>query len=321
MNKYVYVLLDPRKPTKFEYGDTCFLYEPYYVGKGTREDRIRQHFSEYNRKKDNRFKAGVINKIKAAGFNGVLYTVRIKESLSEEEANKHEIETIKHLKEKFRLTNLTEGGEGTSWRKGKTFEEMFGEKKAAELKENLRNNCIFTQKDFKEKAINSIKKRFKGKTREEVFGKEKAVRIGEKISKGKSRSVCQIDIETGEILNTFPSAREAAKILSVGDKKIRYCLSNPNARQAYGFVWVFEDLKDDFVIKPILKPKKVCKIDVLTLEVIEIYIDIHEASRANNIVYSTLGGALCKKTKTGGFYWKYLNDEDWEPKANKRKNK
>jgi hypothetical protein len=31
---YVYIYLDPRKPGKFHYGEYCFDYEPFYVGKG-----------------------------------------------------------------------------------------------------------------------------------------------------------------------------------------------------------------------------------------------------------------------------------------------
>jgi len=44
---YVYALLDPRKPGKYEYGDICFLYEPFYIGKGTGR-RIRNHYYTRN---------------------------------------------------------------------------------------------------------------------------------------------------------------------------------------------------------------------------------------------------------------------------------
>ena len=45
---YVYIYLDPRKPGKYTYEDLCFLYEPFYIGKG-KNNRIDGHLYEsYN---------------------------------------------------------------------------------------------------------------------------------------------------------------------------------------------------------------------------------------------------------------------------------
>ena len=48
---YVYALLDPRKPGRYEYKDICFLYEPFYIGKG-KENRCYDHFRGGSLKKN-----------------------------------------------------------------------------------------------------------------------------------------------------------------------------------------------------------------------------------------------------------------------------
>ena len=50
---YVYALLDPRKPGAYEYEDICFLYEPFYIGKGSK-NRCYDHF-RYSQLKNNTF--------------------------------------------------------------------------------------------------------------------------------------------------------------------------------------------------------------------------------------------------------------------------
>lgn len=61
---YVYVYLDPRNKGKFQYEgiDCCFLYEPFYVGKGQKK-RYKSHLYEYG-KRDNPHKYSKIQKIK-----------------------------------------------------------------------------------------------------------------------------------------------------------------------------------------------------------------------------------------------------------------
>lgn len=43
-NFYIYIYTDPRKPGKFIYEgvDICFLFEPFYIGKGTK-NRYKVH--------------------------------------------------------------------------------------------------------------------------------------------------------------------------------------------------------------------------------------------------------------------------------------
>ena len=48
---YNYVYLDPRKPGKYTYSTMSFLFEPIYVGKGTK-NRYKQHLRASELKKN-----------------------------------------------------------------------------------------------------------------------------------------------------------------------------------------------------------------------------------------------------------------------------
>lgn len=99
---YVYILRDPRKEN-----------EPFYVGKG-KDKRAESHLNSNNN--DNPFKTNIINKIKAAGLEPVVEYHS--ENLVESVAFTWEISLIKQYGRRDLglgpLTNLTDGGEGTS---------------------------------------------------------------------------------------------------------------------------------------------------------------------------------------------------------------
>lgn len=115
---YVYVLLDPRKPGDYRYGPLRFEYEPFYVGKGTKgraESHLKQRLPSlvsaeqkicYRRRKINRILSeGIEPKIK-----------RIKTNATEQVAFRLERRAILLIGRgsKGPLTNLTDGGEGSS---------------------------------------------------------------------------------------------------------------------------------------------------------------------------------------------------------------
>ena len=112
---YVYVLLDPRKPGKFSYGNYSFKYEPFYVGKGSR-NRYAHHINArswiYNK-----FKGRVIQKILSEGLQPL---VRRRNCSSEIEAFALEIKLISLIGRRDLglgpLTNLTDGGDGVAGR-------------------------------------------------------------------------------------------------------------------------------------------------------------------------------------------------------------
>lgn len=120
MEYYTYAYLDPRKPGNYHYPtlDLCFLYEPYYIGKGYKNEkngllrscRWKCHQHKYSPK---------LNKTRKIVRLGLQpFIVEFKSELTEEQAFSYEIETIKVIG-RFNLgtgplLNLTDGGQGTS---------------------------------------------------------------------------------------------------------------------------------------------------------------------------------------------------------------
>lgn len=110
---YIYVYLDPRKPGKFEYGQYCFLYEPFYVGKGT-NDRMYNHLKKSELCK-NSFKSNKINSIIMSGQEP--YIIKIIDNIIEEKLSYELEEKIvsiigRVINNKGPLVNLKDGGKG-----------------------------------------------------------------------------------------------------------------------------------------------------------------------------------------------------------------
>lgn len=111
---YVYVYLNPRKPGEYNYGETIFDYEPFYIGKG-KGNRLYDHWKNVYHKNEtsNRHKTGKIRKILAEGIIPIIFPIY--QNLPQEVACN--IETIlinrigKFDNKKGPLCNLTDGGD------------------------------------------------------------------------------------------------------------------------------------------------------------------------------------------------------------------
>jgi hypothetical protein len=143
---YIYVYLDTRKKGSYSFGDFHFEYEPFYVGKGVNE-RYLTHLRLANgsRKGKNNLIVSKIKSILNDGFEPKI--IKIIEGLVKENYDSYEISTIKLIGKccdgSGPLLNTTNGGDGgITWigehhNKGKKLEEIVGEEKAIELKQNL----------------------------------------------------------------------------------------------------------------------------------------------------------------------------------------
>lgn len=111
MEYYTYIYLDTRKPGKFTYGELTFEFEPFYVGKG-KGRRFERTYKEAIGNRGNKYRHHKIRSIIKQGFEPII--LKVFENLSEQESFDKEIELIKAFN-KY-LTNLTNGGDGTSGR-------------------------------------------------------------------------------------------------------------------------------------------------------------------------------------------------------------
>lgn len=229
---YVYIYCDPRKKGLFQYDgiDIIFNYEPFYVGEGTGY-RFRRHITNYEIEWNyNKIKNGKIKKILNNGFDLLKYVVFYKENLTKEEASEIETDLIKKLgrlnKKTGILSNLTDGGEGCtgvkSPNKGKTYEEIYGNEKAKELK-RIRS----------EKLIGNSYGKGKGKKHTEENK--------EKLSKLKQKKLKQLDKDFN-LIKIWDYCHDAANELKISYSAIYNVLNqNMPAKSAGGFFWEYLD--------------------------------------------------------------------------------
>ncbi len=175
---YVYVLLDPRKPGEYKYGEFVFPYEPFYVGKG-KNGRAGEHFQIRNQSDDH--KSRKIRKIyKETGLEPII--AKPYENLFEEvsfELEKFLIAQIgRYDLGKGPLTNYTDGGEGTSGyifteeTRKKMSEAKLGKTLSEEHKRKLSeaNKGKTLSEEYRKKLSKSLKGKMVGKNHP-MFGK------------------------------------------------------------------------------------------------------------------------------------------------------
>ena len=116
------------------------------------------------------------------------------------------------------------------------------------------------------------------------------------------RKVNQIDISTNKIIHTYNSVREAAIAIQCDNSYLSKLCNEKKI--AFGYKWEYQDnnyVKKDFTAKP------VCKLDLKTGEVLEVYPSGLAAAKAvggDSSYISKVCRGIQKSSK--GFGWKFL---------------
>lgn len=173
---YVYAYLDPRKPGNYQYGSLKLQYEPFYIGKGSR-DRCTIHLHDYYLKKNfNAFLNNKIRKIRReTSFDPII--IKLYDNVDEDAAFKKEVLLIGQIGRKIHngpLTNIYDGGEGSSKseetkqkisatkkaqyaQRGKESHPMYGKRHTEATKEKMRNRPKYKWTDEQKDKLSEIR--------------------------------------------------------------------------------------------------------------------------------------------------------------------
>lgn len=223
-NFYVYVYLDPRKHGRHVYGEYCFLYEPFYVGKGS-----NRQYKKINGR--NPYFINKFNKIKKCEFDPIV--IKVKENLCEDNSFILEKKLIKLIGRKDlgcgSLLNFTDGGEGSSgWICSNETKKLMSENTKGENNPNYGKHW---SEKFKRKQSEKAKGKYKGENNP-MFGIHRYGKISPHFGKNHSEETKkQISItkkekfKNGELISLKGEDSPSSK-LTEKKVKIIYQISN-----------------------------------------------------------------------------------------------
>lgn len=249
---YVYVYLDQRKCGKWTYDDKVFDYQPFYVGKGTRQRDI-EHLCPYmlSRKshKSSTIKA-IINETGELPLHIRVYT-----GITQAEATRIEVDFIRKFGRKDMgtgiLCNHTDGGDGSHNLPLESRQRINATRKKTIYQYSLNGDFIRKwtsltdvgrRDDLNVGNISTSIKR--GGTSEGYIWSY--TYLGKKINRKmkyqmpvKYTSIIQLDKYDGHVIMTHDNALAAETTLKLrkgARNKIYECMSG-KLKTAYGFVW------------------------------------------------------------------------------------
>ena len=250
MEYYVYTFLDPQKPGKFHYQnlDMCFLFEPFYIGKGKR-NRIIAHFCPSSLKENN-FKSKKLKKMISEGIDP--FKIKIYENLSEKESlfieNSLIFEIGRRDMGKGPLTNGSDGGEKNNNQNRKTKRiiqivngneiEFISVKECAEYNKVYPERITEFLKCKRGKYFN-LNIRYKDR-------KESSQNSKEYFLNKKDNRYCEINQYTldGQFIKKWDSVVSASESLKISASSISSCCKK-RFKKSGNFIWKYSDDKTE----------------------------------------------------------------------------
>jgi hypothetical protein len=299
---FIYCYYDNRKSGNYEFSDICFLYEPFYIGKGKyterrKYSRVKQHLNE--KRNRNFFKNGKINHIKeecgCIPFIEILY-----DNITEEEAILHEKELIAKIGRynigNGPLTNLTDGGEGSS---GYIQSKETKDKRVESLKKSTLMETLKTE-EYKNQLSKRTKEWWTSERRKEQsikqqgennsnFGKKRSLESIEKAKETKRKN-----IENG----ILPKITEESRRKMSESSKKRKGKKNSIIRKDSVIYILVSNIGETFEINGAVKLQDFCKIHKLQVKTLKrnLGLKITKEMIIGNKIFAknTIGWALQK---------------------------
>ncbi len=326
MQFYTYIYCDPRKPNpQLVKGTNIVLKnEPIYVGKGT-NDRFKDHLKWPHRVK----KLNIIffSKLEKIRKDGLIPNIIVIPHLSESDAfdnEKYLIKTLGRISVKTGcLTNLTEGGCG-GFRGQDIVDKIQNTKRLNKLKPGYINPLKGRKRPIevveKKNRTVALKLSLLSEEDKAILTQKRKDREAKKIRKlVGNKEVCQIDIDTLEIIAEYQSVCDASQ--AVGLKRradnisyaCRRAVESKTFTESKGFYWLYTE---DIYLMEEMKifipgenvKKKIVQIDPISKRILFIYNSIAEAietTQANDIQ-----GAIIRKGISKNSRWKYFEEGD-----------
>lgn len=262
-NYYVYIYLNPLKEGDYYFNKFHFNYEPFYVGKG-KNNRCNAHLTESKSK--NKLKKNIISKIKNNNIKPII--IKLYENITEQSAFRIEKTLIKIIgrrdKNNGTLSNMTDGGEGTSGRiytddirvnMLKTHENIIQYDVDGNIIE-IWSNVIEIVKKYPYLKINHLHRacRSEGcRILDNYFWKYfEGENLKDKIKVvDKYRKIIQYDLN-GNIIKEWQKSSDISNVGYSSGAILKCCRNNENNKKIYykfkDYMWIFKD--SDKEIKP-----------------------------------------------------------------------